>query len=145
MSVLHSFDGWILFHCVGVPHFVYSSVDGTWTVSKCIDFMAIKNNVLRILIYKDICGCVLSFMCVCVCVCAHAHTQSKSNSFRPWNSPGRNTGVSCYFLLQGIFPIQGSNLHLQHWQDNSLPLVPPGKPSFLLGDALFLWLCWLST
>ena len=83
MSVLHSFDGWILFHCVGVPHFVYSSVDGTWTVSKCIDFMAIKNNVLRILIYKDICGCVFSFICVCVCVCAHAHTQTKSNSATP--------------------------------------------------------------
>ena len=27
----------------------------------------------------------------------------------PWNSPGKNTGVSCHFLLQGIFPIQGSN------------------------------------
>ena len=24
----------------------------------------------------------------------------------------RNTGVSCHFLLQGIFPTQGSNLHL---------------------------------
>ena len=27
----------------------------------------------------------------------------------PWNSPGKNTGVSCHFLLQGIFLIQGSN------------------------------------
>src|SRR5574340_703790 len=27
----------------------------------------------------------------------------------PWDSPGKNTGVSCHFLLQGIFPIQGSN------------------------------------
>ena len=24
----------------------------------------------------------------------------------PWNSPGKNTAVSCCFLLQGIFPIQ---------------------------------------
>ena len=31
----------------------------------------------------------------------------------PWDFPSKNTGVSCYFLLQGIFPIQGSNLHLQ--------------------------------
>ena len=30
----------------------------------------------------------------------------------PWNFPGKNTGVSCHFLLQGIFPTQGSNLHL---------------------------------
>ena len=27
----------------------------------------------------------------------------------PWDSPGKSTGVSCHFLLQGIFLIQGSN------------------------------------
>ena len=27
----------------------------------------------------------------------------------PWDSPGKNTGVGCHFLLQGIFPTQGSN------------------------------------
>ena len=26
------------------------------------------------------------------------------------DSPGKNTGVGCHFLLQGIFPTQGSNL-----------------------------------
>ena len=26
-----------------------------------------------------------------------------------WNSPGKKTGVSCHFHLQGIFPTQGSN------------------------------------
>ena len=30
----------------------------------------------------------------------------------PWNSSGRNTGVGGCSLLQGIFPIQGSNLGL---------------------------------
>ena len=30
----------------------------------------------------------------------------------PWDSPGKNTGVSCHALLQGIFLTQGSNLHL---------------------------------
>ena len=37
----------------------------------------------------------------------------------PWNSPGENTGVGCHVFLQGIFPIQGSNLGLLcflHWQ-----------------------------
>ena len=32
----------------------------------------------------------------------------------PWDSLGKNTGVSCLFLLQGIFPTQGSNLALLH-------------------------------
>ena len=48
----------------------------------------------------------------------------------PWNSPGKNTGVGCCALLQGIFPAQGLNphlLHLLHWQASSLTLVPPGK------------------
>ena len=52
----------------------------------------------------------------------------------PWDSSGRNTGVGCHALLQGIFPIQGSNprhfLCLLHWQVGSLPLAPPGKPMF---------------
>jgi len=30
----------------------------------------------------------------------------------PWNFPGKNTGVSCHLLLQGIFLTQGSNSHL---------------------------------
>ena len=32
----------------------------------------------------------------------------------PWNSPGQNTGVGSLSLLQGIFPIQESNLGLLH-------------------------------
>ena len=47
-------------------------------------------------------------------------------------SPGKNTGVGCHFLLQGIFPTQGSSpclLYHLRWQVDSLPLVPPGKPS----------------
>ena len=40
--------------------------------------------------------------------------------------PGKNSGVGCHFLLQGIFPTQGLNPHLLHWKADSLPLVPPG-------------------
>ena len=39
-----------------------------------------------------------------------------------WNFPGKNTGVGCHFLLQGIFPTQGSNPHLLHWQADTLSL-----------------------
>ena len=49
----------------------------------------------------------------------------------PWNSPGNNTGVGWYFLLQGIFLTQGWNtilLHLLHWQADSLPLHHLGSP-----------------
>ena len=30
------------------------------------------------------------------------------------NSPGKNTGAGCYFLLQGIFPTQGSDPSFLH-------------------------------
>ena len=32
----------------------------------------------------------------------------------PWNSGGKNPGVSCHVLLQGIFPFQGLNPSLPH-------------------------------
>ena len=32
----------------------------------------------------------------------------------PWDFPGNSTGVDCRFLLQGIFPTQGSNPGLPH-------------------------------
>ena len=34
--------------------------------------------------------------------------------YRPWNSPGQNTGVGSHSFLQGNFPTQGSNLGLPH-------------------------------
>ena len=49
----------------------------------------------------------------------------------PWDFPGNNTAVGCHCLLQRIFLTQGSNpclLPLLHWQVDSLPLAPPGKP-----------------
>ena len=49
----------------------------------------------------------------------------------PWDSPGKNTGVGCHALLQGIFPTQGWSpglVCLLHWQAGSLPLAPLGKP-----------------
>ena len=46
--------------------------------------------------------------------------------------PGKNTGMGCNFLLQGIFQAQGLNpyfLHLLHWQADSLITEQPWKPN----------------
>ena len=79
-----------------------------------------------------VCVCALNFpptlegnhvcVCVCVCVCVHARQVPSvvSNSWQPHglqptrllcpgHSPGKNIGVGCHFLLQGIFPTQGLN------------------------------------
>ena len=46
----------------------------------------------------------------------------------PWNSQGKNTGVGCHALLQGIFQTQGWNPDLPQLQADSLVSEPPGKP-----------------
>ena len=41
------------------------------------------------------------------------HGLQPSRLICPWDSPGKSTGMSCYFLPQGIFLTQGSNPCLQ--------------------------------
>ena len=47
----------------------------------------------------------------------------------PWDSPSKNTGVGCHFLLQGIFPTQGSNPRLLHCRQILYSLNLQGSPS----------------
>ena len=47
----------------------------------------------------------------------------------PWDFPGKNTGVGCQALLQGIFPrIEPESLMTPALQVDSLPTESPGKP-----------------
>ena len=46
----------------------------------------------------------------------------------PSDFQSKTTGVGCHFLLQGVFPTQGSNLHLLHWQVGSLSVTHQGSP-----------------
>ena len=67
-----------------------------------------------------------------LCLTLRPYELQPARLLCPWDSPGKNTGVGCHALLQGIFLTQGSSLHLLsllHWQAGSLPLVPPEKPS----------------
>ena len=67
--------------------------------------------------------------------------------------PGKNTGVGCHTLLQGIFLTQVSNTHflcLLHWQVDSFPQVPvlPGMPIYKgipwLLNICFMPLCFMK-
>ena len=53
---------------------------------------------------------------------------SPPGSYVHGDSPGKNTGVGCHFLLQGIFLTQGLNPGSPALQVDSLPSEPPGKP-----------------
>ena len=46
----------------------------------------------------------------------------------PWDFQGKSTGVGCHFLLQGIFPTQGSNPGLSHCRQTLYRLSHQGSP-----------------
>ena len=53
------------------------------------------------------------------------------------DSPGKNTGVGCHDLLQGIFPTQGSNPGLSHCRRILYQLSYQGSPGNRLGLLFF--------
>ena len=60
---------------------------------------------------------------------------------RPWDSPGKNTGVVCLFLLSGIFLTQKSSpLRSPALQADSLPTELQGKPIriYRIGQKVYL-------
>ena len=59
---------------------------------------------------------------------------------RPWDFPGKSTRVGCQFLLQGIFPTQGSNPDLPHCRQTLYPLSHQGSP-WILGGGLVAKSC----
>ena len=89
---------------------------------------------------------VSSVSCIGRRVLYHQHHLSDSSRphglqptrlLRPWDSPGKNTGMGSHALLQGIFLMQGLNLQLLgflQWQVDSLPLVPAGILHMFLVD-----------
>ena len=80
-------------------------------------------------------------LCVCMLRCSVLFNYLRScglestRLFCPRNFPGKNTGVGCHFLLQGIFPTQGWNPHFfasPKPAGGFLTIAPPGKPFPLL-------------
>ena len=51
--------------------------------------------------------------------------------YSQWSSPGQNTRVGNYSLLQGIFPTQGSNPDLLHYRRILCQLSHKGNPRIL--------------
>ena len=51
--------------------------------------------------------------------------------YSPWNSPGQNTRVGSFSLLQGIFPTQGSNPGFLHCRQILYQLSHKGSPRIL--------------
>ena len=74
------------------------------------------------LVWQSLCCCYCSVMLDSV----RPHRWQPNRLFCPWDSPGKNTGVGCHFLLQGTkvkneSQVAQSCLTLSDSMDSSLP------------------------
>ena len=56
------------------------------------------------------------------------HELQPAKLLCPWDSPGKNTGMGCHFLLQRIFLTQGLNSGLMHCTQILYQLSHQGSP-----------------
>ena len=69
--------------------------------------------------------CLVAQSCPTLC---NPTDCSLPGSSVPGDSPGKNTGMGCHALLQGILPSQGSNPCLPHWRQILYRLSHQGNP-----------------
>ena len=86
-----------------------------------------------------ICVCSVAQLCLTLCNPMDCCPPGSSvlGSFS-----GKNTGMGCHFLLQGIFPTQGLNLclwDLMYWQADSLPLSHLGSSGSYGNSTFNFW------
>ena len=77
--------------------------------------------------YASVCVCLVTQLCLTLC---DPMNCSPPDSSVHEDSPGKNTGVGCHALLQGIFPTQGSNPSLPHCRWILYHLSHQGSPFY---------------
>ena len=88
----------------------------------------------NVFVICDFLGCHLN-LCKNWCVCAQSCPTLWTVAYQAPLFMGflrQEYWTGCHFLLQGIFPIQGSNLHLLYWQADPSPLSHLGSPMLVL-------------
>ena len=118
----------------------FSLFSDTWDNTPC---------VLRSWIFKILFRQVFKWCAICKYLCLVTQSCptlcdpmdcSPSGSFVHGDSPGKNTGVACHALLQGIFPTQGWNPGLLHCRQILYCLSHQGGPfaNAIWGPIFFL-------
>ena len=83
---------------------------------------------------------LLLFSCSVVSDCCDSMDGTGLGSSVHGDFPGKNTRVGCHFLIQGIFPTQGSNPHLLQVSciaDGFFIVEPLGSQDRVLETKLF--------
>ena len=80
------------------------------------------------------CTCSITELCPTLC---NPMDLSPPGSSVHGVFPGKNIGVGCHFLPQGIFLTQGSKLCLLHQQADSLPVHQLGSLYYVVSDSKY--------
>ena len=106
------------------------------------------------------CSAVLS--CSVLSDSSQPHGLEPSRLLCPWDFPGKNTGVGCHFLLQGIFLTQGLNwvsyigkqilyhcaiweAHIQAYLGDTAGLVPDHCNKAIISVKQVTWIFWFPS
>ena len=125
---------WVTFYCLEARQF--SKAFTCWMASwlrQCFGFCEWSSSTS---VCRFCCGPQFSAVCALSCVqLIVARGGSLLGSSARGIFQARILEWAGISYSRGIFLTQGSNprlLHLQHWQADSLPLAPPGKPGVQL-------------
>ena len=91
-------------------------------ISVLCDYWKVLISVIKMFALKEV-----TYVCVRAQSCLTLCDPMDCRLLCLWDYPGKNIGVSCHFLFQGIFPTQGLNLYLLcllHWQEDFFPADP---------------------
>ena len=80
-------------------------------------------------LFENNVSCLVAQSCPTFC---NLMDCSPWDSFVHGDSPGKNTGVGCHTLFQGIFPTQESNPDLLHCRQSFYQLSYQGSPMIML-------------
>ena len=86
----------------------------TWLPGKsCTGNQALGNKQMPQTLFSTLCCWCFSRSVVSDSL--RPHGLQPTRLLCPWDFPGKNTGVGCPFLFQGIFLTQGSNSYIGRW------------------------------
>ena len=97
-------------------------------VSIGLSFFLISNYKYNLNMYHMCAVCLVAQLCPALC---DRMDCSPPGSYVHGDSPGKNTGVACHALLQGIFPTQGSKPGLSHCRQILYCLSHQGSPCII--------------
>ena len=86
----------------------------------------LKPRVLKVWVKEWVSEWVSEVAQLCPTLC-NPMDCSLTRFLRPWDFPGKNTGVGCHCLLQEIFPTQGLNPGLPHCRQTLYCLSHQGR------------------